>query len=85
MSVSGEAGSKFWGRHFFDDMRASGLAKVQEAGNGENVISLSPEERQNWFDVGGKPIWAKWVKDMEAKGVKNAQEILDTTLQLGQE
>jgi TRAP-type C4-dicarboxylate transport system substrate-binding protein len=85
MSVSGEAGSKFWGKHFFDDMRATGLEKVKEAGNGDNVVSLSPEERQKWIDVGGKPIWNTWVKDMEAKGVKNAQEILDATLQLGQE
>jgi TRAP-type C4-dicarboxylate transport system substrate-binding protein len=85
MSVSGEAGSKFWGRHFFDDMRELGIEKVKEAGNGENIFALSPEERQKWIDVGGKPIWQKWVKDMEAKGVKNAQEILDTTLQLGQE
>jgi len=85
MSVSGEAGSKFWGRHFFDDMRTTGLAKVKETGNGDNVFSLTPEERQKWIDVGGKPIWAQWVKDMEAKGVKNAQEILDTALKLGQE
>ena len=33
MSVSGEAGSKFWGRHFFDDMRAEGLAKVLRYAN----------------------------------------------------
>lgn len=85
MSVSGEAGSKFWGRHFFDDMRSLGLEKVTEKGNGDNVFSLSPEERQKWIDVGGKPIWDKWVKDMEAKGVSNAKEILDTTLQLGQQ
>lgn len=85
MSVSGEVGSKFWGRHFFDDMRATAIAKVKETGNGDNVTSLSPEERQKWIDVGGKPIWEKWVKDMEAKGVSNAQEILDTTLQLGQQ
>ena len=85
MSVSGEVGSKFWGRHFFDDMRATALAKVKETGNGDNVISLSPEERQKWIDVGGKPIWEKWVKDMEKKGASNAQEILDTTLQMGQE
>jgi TRAP-type transport system periplasmic protein len=85
MSVSGEVGSKFWGRHFFDDMRATAIAKVKETGNGDNVISLSPEERQKWIDVGGKPIWEKWVKDMEAKGVSNAQEILDATLQMGQQ
>lgn len=85
MSVSGEAGSKFWGRHFFDDMRPIGLEKVKETGNGDNVFSLAPEERQKWIDVGGKPIWANWVKDMEGKGVKNAQVILDTTLKLGQE
>lgn len=84
MSVSGEAGSKFWGKHFFDDMRDLGIEKVKEAGNGDNVSTLSAEERQKWIDVGGKPIWEAWVKEMEGKGVANAQEILDAALEMGE-
>jgi hypothetical protein len=33
--------------------------------------------------MGGKPVWAKWVADMNAKGHKDAQAILDTALSLG--
>ncbi|MFV0439256.1 MAG: TRAP transporter substrate-binding protein [Desulfopila sp.] len=85
MSVSGEAGSKFWGRHFFDDMKTSAQAKVTEAGNGDNIFSLTAEERQRWIDKGGKPIWDAWVSAMEKNGVSNAQDILDTALELGKE
>lgn len=80
MSVSGEAGSKFWGRHFFDDMKAEGQKKVA---NSANIIELSAEERQKWVDLGAKPIWENWVKTMEKQGVSDARQILDTTLDLG--
>jgi TRAP-type C4-dicarboxylate transport system substrate-binding protein len=85
MSVGGEAGSKFWGKHFFDEMRTSGIKKVEEAGNGNNIFTLTPEERQKWIDVGGKPVWDGWVSTMEKNGVSNAREILDTAISLGKE
>lgn len=83
MSVSGEAGSKFWGHNFFDIMQPEAMKKITEAGNADNVFKLTPEERQRWIDVGGKPVWDKWVSDMKGKGVANAQEILDTAIELG--
>ena len=83
MSVSGEAGSKFWGKNFFDIMKVEAMKKVEESGQGGNVFELSAEERQKWIDVGAKPVWKNWVTAMEKQGVANAQKILDTTLELG--
>ena len=80
MSVSGETGSKFWGRHFFDDMKAEGQKKI---GQPESIYELSAEERQKWIDVGAKPIWESWVSTMEKQGVTGARQILETTLDLG--
>lgn len=83
MSVGGLKGSKFWGRNFFDGMKAQTLEKLAAEGQGDNIFKLSPAERERWVAVGGKPVWTKWVKDMEAKGHGNAQAILDTALTIG--
>jgi TRAP-type C4-dicarboxylate transport system substrate-binding protein len=82
MSEGGLKGSKFWGKMWFDAMKQLALEKMKAEGRTPNIIQLSPEEQQKWLEVGGKPIWAKWVKDMEGKGVANAQKILDSTLAL---
>lgn len=82
MSVGGLEGSKFWGHNFFDAMKAQTLEKLQAKGQGDNIFKLSSQERQRWVDVGGKPVWAKWVESMNAKGHKDAQAILDTTLSI---
>lgn len=83
MSVSGEAGSKFWGKNFFDIMKVEAMKKLAEVGQTGNVSELSAAERQKWIDVGAKPVWDKWVAGMEKQGVTNAKKILDTTLELG--
>lgn len=85
MSVSGEKGSKFWGRNFFDNMKAEGIKKIKSEGQGDNIYELSQEERDKWIEIGGRPVWNKWVKTMESKGHKNAQQILDTVLKLANE
>jgi TRAP-type C4-dicarboxylate transport system substrate-binding protein len=82
MSVGGLEGSKFWGRNFFDAMKAQTLEKLKAKGQGDNIYKLTSQERQRWVDVGGKPVWSKWVKSMNAKGHKDAQAILDTTLSI---
>jgi len=82
MSVSGEKGSKFWGRNFFDKMKDLGKEKIQAEGDAGIIFELSPEERRKWIEVGGKPVWAEWVKNMESKGHSNARKILDTTIEL---
>lgn len=82
MSVSGLEGSKFWGRNFFDAMKTMTLEKLNELGKTDRVMQLTDAERQRWIDAGGKPVWSKWVKDMTDKGYKDAQGILDTTMEL---
>ena len=84
MSVSGEAGSKFWGKNFFDIMKVEAMKKLEEVGQTGNVTELSAAERQKWIYQGAKPVWDKWVAGMEKQGVANAKKILDTTLELGQ-
>ena len=79
MSVSGLEGSKFWGHNFFDTARDGVFEKT---GIEIDYYSLSDEERERWLEIGGKPIWAQWVKSMESKGFSNAQEILDTALEM---
>lgn len=83
MKVGGEAGSKFWGKNFFDIMKVEAMKKLEESGKAGNVYALSAEERQKWIDVGAKPVWDKWVASMEKQGVTNAKKILETTLELG--
>ena len=82
MSVSGLQGSKFWGRNFFDTAKDGIMQKAKETGRSIEVIPLSSSERQRWLEVGGKPIWDQWVKKMKAKGFANAQDILDTAIEL---
>jgi TRAP-type transport system periplasmic protein len=79
MSVGGIAGSKFWGKSFFDTAEA-GVADALTA-TGKNLvrIELPPAELQRWTKLAA-PIHEDWVKRMEAKGHKEAREILDTML-----
>jgi TRAP-type C4-dicarboxylate transport system substrate-binding protein len=85
MKVGGLEGSKFWGRNFFDAMKAETLKTLKEKGQDGNVFELTAQERQRWIDAGGKPVWDQWVQEMTAKGHPEAQQILDTALQLGQQ
>ncbi|QTA80097.1 C4-TRAP dicarboxylate transporter periplasmatic binding protein [Desulfonema limicola] len=85
MSVGGEFGSKFWGKNFFDLMKAEGVKKIKEQGQGDHIYELTQEEREKWIEIGGRPVWEQWVKTMEAQGHKNARQILETTIKLAQE
>jgi TRAP-type C4-dicarboxylate transport system substrate-binding protein len=85
MSVNGLKGSKFWGANFFDRMKKEGVEKIIAQGQKDNVIELTPQEREKWLEFGGKPVWEQWVAAMEKQGFKNARQILDTTLKLSQE
>ncbi len=48
---------------------------------GHKFIVLTPEERGAWLDA-TKPLREKWVKDMEAKGYKNARAIMEDAFRL---
>ena len=60
------------------DQLAKGIKKAKELGQ-EN-INLTPEERSKWLAL-GKPVWEKWVQQMEAKGLPG-QKVLDETIKL---
>jgi TRAP-type C4-dicarboxylate transport system substrate-binding protein len=85
MSVSGLAGSKFWGRHFFDNAKSVSLETIKVSGNENNIYTLTPEERERWLEIGGKPVWSDWIKRMEDMGISNASQILDTAIELCEE
>jgi TRAP-type C4-dicarboxylate transport system substrate-binding protein len=85
MGVSGLAGSKFWGRNFFDNAKTVSLEKIEASGNGDRIYTLSPEERERWLEIGGKPVWTEWIRRMEGAGFANASEILDTAIRLSEE
>jgi TRAP-type C4-dicarboxylate transport system substrate-binding protein len=82
MSVSGLEGSKFWGHNFFDTAKDVVIDDIRKSGRKLNLYALPEKERNLWLEVGGKPIWNNWVKDMNKKGYANAQEILNTALSL---
>jgi TRAP-type C4-dicarboxylate transport system substrate-binding protein len=85
MSVSGLAGSKFWGKNFFDSAKTVSLEKIEASGKGDNIHRLSQEERDRWIEVGGKPVWSDWTRRMEEAGFANASRILDAAIQLSGE
>jgi len=82
MSVSGLEGAKFWGRNFFDTAEQPVLEKIK-AGKHEMVrYELPPAEVARWQKIAGEPLWEAWVKKLEGKGIKEAREVLNTTLSL---
>jgi len=82
MSVSGVEGSKFWGRNFYDTAE-NGVNERVKAGNYQMTkYAVPPEELARWNKVAGEPLWADWVKKMEAKGRPEAKQILNATLEL---
>jgi TRAP-type C4-dicarboxylate transport system substrate-binding protein len=82
MSVSGLEGSKFWGRNFFDSAEG-GVRDLMKKANRELIrYDVPQQEVARWRKVGGEPLWADWVKRMEAKGRPDARRVLDATLEL---
>jgi TRAP-type C4-dicarboxylate transport system substrate-binding protein len=82
MSVSGLKGARFWGRNFFDTAEQDALAKIRAGQHEMNRFDLPPAELARWQKIAGEPLWEEWVKKMEAKGHRDAREILNTTLDL---
>ena len=82
MGVSGLKGAKFWGKNFFDTAKEDALAKIKAGNYPMERYEMPAAEVARWQKVAGEPIWEDWVKKMEAKGHKEAREILNTTLDL---
>ena len=76
MSVSGLAGSKFWGKNFFDSAEDGVMEAVKKANKEIVKLQPPPAELERWVKLAA-PIHDEWVKKMEAKGHKEARQILD--------
>ncbi|NWF91616.1 MAG: TRAP transporter substrate-binding protein [Syntrophaceae bacterium] len=63
---SGAAGAEFFGKEF-DRFNKEGIEIVRKM-KGKEIIPLSPEQVEKWRAI-CKPIWDKWVAEMEAKGL----------------
>jgi TRAP-type C4-dicarboxylate transport system substrate-binding protein len=77
MSVSGRDGSAWWSLWMSDKSAVEGRNLVKSKGTPMNEYTVPADELAKWVDVGGKPIWDKWLKDNEAKGLTDAKAILD--------
>jgi len=81
ISVSGEKRASIYGSIF--DAQMAGLPSfVKQAGY--EMVSYTPPKKEidRWINIAGKPVWDKWIKTMEAKGYKNAPQILNETLEM---
>lgn len=79
--TTGENMARVYGQTL--DQGASNDAKWLKE-NGHEFYVVPEAELERWFEA-IKPMHEKWVKDMEAKGYANAQEILDQAISLGKE
>jgi TRAP-type transport system periplasmic protein len=82
VSVGGSQGALFWGENQFDEAKPTCKDKIDEAGLEMIEYTVSEEELKEWTEIAGKPIWDSWVKARTEEGYDEAQEILDTTLNL---
>ena len=79
MSVSGLAGSKFWGKNFFDSARPAVLQRAKEANRELTVYEVQADEATKWNKL-AEPVQEAWVKRMEDRGFKDARTILNTAV-----
>jgi TRAP-type C4-dicarboxylate transport system substrate-binding protein len=82
MSVSGITGAEFSGESGWgDDIKVEVLAQAQKAGFTMTSVALDAGEFDNWVKIAGKPLWDKWVAEMNSKGLPG-QKVLDAALKL---
>lgn len=81
MSVSGFRGSEAASAvHGFQEGEEA-LAIMKKAGKVMEEVHLDPGEYEKWQGIGGKPVWDKYVAEMEAKGLAG-KKVLDKLLTL---
>jgi TRAP-type C4-dicarboxylate transport system substrate-binding protein len=64
----------------FDKSRADMTDIIKKAGFPLNEYTLPADETKKWIEGAGKPVWASWVKSVQAQGLSNAQAVLDDIL-----
>jgi TRAP-type C4-dicarboxylate transport system substrate-binding protein len=85
MSVSGETLSVQMSGGVFDKARADMKDTITKAGTTLQEYTVPAVEQQKWIDLAAKPVWASWVTAQKAKGLTNAQAILDDTIALSKQ
>ena len=81
-SASGLEAAKFWGKNWFDTAE-EGVMEAAKKGNYQiNKYVIPQQEQDRWTKVAGEPLWKEWVKKMEGKGRPDAQQVLNTALEL---
>ena len=71
---SGRAGSLWLAKRFSYDSRN---LQPEITPHLKEVIELSDAERTRWSELVGRPLWNQWLEDMNRKGLKDAQTVLD--------
>lgn len=71
---SGRAGSLWLAKRFSYDSRS---LQPEITPHLKEVIELSDAERTRWSELVGRPLWNQWLEDMNRKGLKDAQTVLD--------
>ncbi len=81
-SVSGLEAAKFWGKNWFDTAEEGVMESAKKGNYQINKYVVPQQEQDRWTKVAGEPLWKEWVKKMEGKGRPEAQQILNTTIEL---
>lgn len=81
-SVSSLQGSLFWGENMFDSAASAGRNEVKKQGSDIVEYNLPADEMNKFFQIAGLPLWNDWIKQMIDSGHPEAQDILNTTLEL---
>ena len=81
-SVSGLNASGTWGKNWYDTISETVDQKIKQEGRTLIKYTLPPAEEEKWTKISAEPIWKAWVKNLETKGFPEAQQILDTTIDL---
>lgn len=79
LSVGGLAGSKHWGRNFFDTAEQGVFDDLKKANRAIERFQLPAAENARWTKL-AEPVHEAWVKKMEDRGNKEAREILNTAI-----
>jgi TRAP-type C4-dicarboxylate transport system substrate-binding protein len=81
-SVSGFERSKFWGKQWYDESAKVTSGEIKKKDYEMVEYTIPQSEFSRWQKVAGKPVWDGWVAKTKAAGRPEAQEVLDTLLEM---
>ncbi len=85
MSVSGMHGAEFAGETEWGlAAHKKAIAKINETDYKIEEVVLEPVELERWKETAAKPLYDKWVADLEAKGLPG-QKVLDEARRIMEE